>query len=104
MPKMTVEQDMKLGSALDQLEDAIEAAYASLKMVEWAQLNVARYVGGVIAPELNTAIRATPIDVEKLWALVRTKRKKISEEHEALFSFTEEHNRKILDIIVDYKK
>lgn len=103
MTKLTVEQDMKLGSALDQLEDAITAAYASLKMVEWAQLNVARYVGGVIAPELNTAIRSTPIDVEKLWTLVRTKRKDSSEEQNVLFGFIEEHNRKILDMIIDYK-
>jgi hypothetical protein len=28
MTRLTVEQDMKLGSALDQLEDAIEAAHA----------------------------------------------------------------------------
>ena len=102
MTKLTVEQDMKLGSALDQLEDAIEAAYASLKMVEWAQLNVARYVGGVVAPELNAAIRSKPIDVEKLWALARTKRKEASEEHNALFEFVEEHNRKLLDIIIDH--
>jgi hypothetical protein len=38
MAKLTVEQNMELGSALDQLEDAIEAAHASLKMVRWAQL------------------------------------------------------------------
>ena len=31
MVRLTVEQDMKLGSALDQLEDALEAAHASLK-------------------------------------------------------------------------
>ena len=103
MTKLTVEQDMKLGSALDQLEDAIEAAYASLKMVEWAQLNVARYVGGIVAPELNSSIRSTPIDVEKLWALVRTKRKMTSEEQNALLAFIEDHNRKILDIIIDHQ-
>lgn len=103
MTKLTVEQDMKLGSALDQLEDAIEAAYASLKMVEWAQLNVARYVGGVVAPELNAAIKATPMDVEKLWTLVRTKRKRTSEEQSTLFGFIEEHNHKILDIIIEHQ-
>ncbi len=103
MTKLTVEQDMKLGSALDQLEDAIQAAYASLKMVEWAQLNVARYVGGVVAPELNPAIRSMPIDAEKLWALVRTKRKEASEEQNALFGYIEDHNRKILDIIIDHR-
>jgi hypothetical protein len=48
MVKLTVEQDMKLGAALDQLEDAIEAAYASLRMVRWAKLNVARYAGGIV--------------------------------------------------------
>lgn len=48
MAKLTVEQDMKLGSALDQLEDAIQAAHATLKMVKWAQLNVARFAGGIL--------------------------------------------------------
>lgn len=103
MTKLTVEQDMKLGSALDQLEDAIEAAYASLKMVEWAQLNVARYIGGTVAPELNAAIRSTPVDVDKLWALVRSKRKDSSEERSELLEFIEEHNCKLLDIIIDHR-
>lgn len=102
MPKLTVEQDMKLGSALDQLEDAIEAAYASLKMVEWAQLNVARYIGGVAAPELNPAIRSISLDVETLWAMARAKRKSASEEADALFEFTEDHNQKILSAILSH--
>ena len=103
MTRLTVEQDMKLGSALDQLEDAIEAAYASLKMVEWAQLNVARYIGGTVAPELNAAIRSTPVDVDKLWALVRSKRKDSSEERKEILAFIEEHNCKLLDIIIDHR-
>jgi hypothetical protein len=37
MVKLTVEQDMKLGSALDQLEDAIEAAHTSLKMANFIE-------------------------------------------------------------------
>jgi hypothetical protein len=52
MARLTVAQDMKLGSALDQLEDAIKAAHASLKMVRWAQVNVARYVGGIRGSDL----------------------------------------------------
>ena len=100
MARLTIEQDMKLGSALDQLEDAIEAAYASLKMVEWAQLNVARYAGGVVAPELNATIRSIPLDIETLWAMAQAKRKSASEETDALFEFTEDHNQKILSVIL----
>jgi hypothetical protein len=40
MTKLTIEQDMKLGAAQDQLEDAIEAVYATLKMVQWARLTL----------------------------------------------------------------
>ncbi|MEK4032099.1 hypothetical protein WOC76_01350 [Methylocystis sp. IM3] len=47
---------MKLGFELDQLEDAIEAAHAFLKMVRWAQLHVARYVGDILGSELNAKI------------------------------------------------
>ena len=55
MAKLTVEQDMKLGSALDQLEDAIEAAHATLKIVRWAQLSVARFTGGIVGTEIIVA-------------------------------------------------
>lgn len=90
---------MKLDPALDQLEDAVEAAYASLKIVEWAQLNVARCVG----PELNASIRSTPVDLEKLWALVKTKTKESSDDRNALSALIEEHNRKLADIIIEYR-
>jgi hypothetical protein len=103
MAQLTVEQDMKLGVALDQLEDAIEAAYASLKMVEWAQLNVARYLGGVVAPKLNAEIRSVPFEIEKLWELAQTQRKIASEETDALSEFIERHNHKILNIVIQHE-
>lgn len=102
MTKLTVEQDMKLGSALDQLEDSIEAAYAALKMVEWAQINVARFAGSVIAPELNPAIRSIPLDVDQLWRLAQTQRRNSSEAQETLFTLIEIHNQKILDLIIEH--
>ncbi len=100
MVRLTVEQDMKLGSALDQLEDAIEAAHASLKMVRWAQLNVARYAGGILGAELNSNIRAVPLDVVGLWELTQISRKERPEQTGALYDFIEDHNRKILDVIM----
>jgi hypothetical protein len=103
MAQLTVEQDMKLGVALDQLEDAIEAAYASLKMVEWAQLNVARFAGGVVTPKLNAEIRSVPLDIEKLWELARTRRKIATEETDALAEFVEQHNHKILNIVIQHE-
>jgi hypothetical protein len=39
---------MKLGCALDQFEDAIEAIHASLATMRRAQPSVARYVGGIL--------------------------------------------------------
>ena len=100
MARLTVDQDMKLGSALDQLEDAIEAAYASLKMVRWAQLSVARYTGGILGPELNKKIRAVPLDVEKLWKLAQIPRKVTQEDTPGLADFAQEHNQKILNVIL----
>ncbi len=100
MVKLTVEEDMKLGSALDQLEDAIEAAHTSLKMVRWAQLNVARYVGGILGADLNANIRAVPLEVEKLWELAQISRKVRPEQTRALYGFIEDHNHKILDVIM----
>lgn len=102
MTKLTVEQDMKLGSALDQLEDSIEAAYAALKMVEWSQINVARFAGSVIAPELNPAIRSIPLDVDQLWRLAQTRRSNSSEAQETLLGLIETHNQKILDLIIEH--
>lgn len=102
MAKLTIEQDMKLGTAMDQLEDAIEAVYASLKMLEWAQINVARFAGSVVAPELNATIRALPVDVEKLWSLARLKGLKTSDEHDALFGFIEQYNHSIIDIVIEH--
>jgi hypothetical protein len=103
MAKLTVEQDMKLGSALDQLEDAIEAAYASLKMVQWAQVNAARYAGSIVAPEINAEIRSVPLDVEKLWELARTQRQFATDETDALAEFIEQHNHKILNIVIQHE-
>jgi hypothetical protein len=103
MAKLTIEQDMKLGAALDQLEDAIEAVYATLKMVQWAQVNVARYAGGVVSPKLNAEIRAVPLDMERLWELAQTPRKRTAEESDALFEFVEHHNHKILNIILQHE-
>jgi hypothetical protein len=103
MAQLTVEQDVKLGVALDQLEDAIEAAYASLKMVEWAQLNVARYAGGVVTPKLNAEIRSVPLDIVKLWELARTQRKITADEIDALSEFVEQHNHKILNIVIQHE-
>jgi hypothetical protein len=100
MVRLTVEQDMKLGSALDQLEDAIEAAHAALKMVRWAQLNVARYAGGVLGADLNASIRGVPLDVEKLWELAQVSRRSGNEQAGALYDFIEDHNRKIVDVIM----
>jgi hypothetical protein len=103
MARLTVDQDMKLGSALDQLEDAIEAAHASLKMVRWAQLNVARYAGGILGPELNAKIREVPLDVERLWELTRMSMKGEQDGGPALVDFTDDHNQKILDAIVAHE-
>jgi hypothetical protein len=103
MARLTVEQDMKLGSALDQLEDAIEAAYASLKMVQWAQVNAARYAGSIVAPEINAKIRSVPLDVEKLWEMARTQRQFATDETDALSEFVEQHNHKILNIIIQHE-
>jgi hypothetical protein len=100
MPKLTVEQEMKFGSALDQLEDAIEAAYASLRMVKWAQLNVARYAGGVLGPETNAKIRGAALDVGTLWELAQIPRKVTLEDPRALLDFVEAHNQKIVNIIL----
>ncbi|CAJ0889563.1 hypothetical protein AMST5_03972 [freshwater sediment metagenome] len=100
MVRLTVEQDMKLGSALDQLEDALEAAHASLKMVRWAQLNVARYAGGVLGAEFNASIRSVALDVEKLWELAQVSRTSGNEQAGALYDFIEDHNRRILDVIM----
>jgi hypothetical protein len=102
MVKLTVEQDMKLGAALDQLEDAIEAAHTSLKMVRWAQLNVARYVGGVLGPDVKANIRAVHLDVEKLWELAQISRKLKPEQARALYDFIDDHNHKILDAITTH--
>lgn len=104
MTKLTVEQDMKLGSALDQLEDALAAAYASLKMVQWARLNVARYAGSVVSAELNAQIRSMPLDIEELWALAQANRLNQTDEMEVIYTFSEAHNQKILDIIIQYEK
>lgn len=104
MAKLSVEQDMKLGSALDQLEDAFAAAYAALKMVQWARLNVARYVGGVVAPELNAEIRSMHLDVEALWDLAQTKHVNQTNEMDAIFTFADDHNQKILDLIIKHEK
>lgn len=103
MARLTVDQDMKLGSALDQLEDAIEAAYTSLKMVRWAQLNVARYAGGILGPELNTKIRAVPLDVEKLWELAKIPTKAEKEGTSDLVDLIEDHNQRILNVIVAHE-
>jgi len=103
MAKLTIEQDMKLGAAMDQLEDAIEAAYASLKMVQWAQVNVARYAGGIVSPKLNAEIRAAPIDIEGLWNLARNRSKDANREADTLLEFVEDHNHRILDIIVQHE-
>jgi hypothetical protein len=53
MTKLTVDQDIKLGSALDHLEDIVEAAYASLRMVKWTKLNVARSAGGILVVKIR---------------------------------------------------
>jgi hypothetical protein len=103
MARLTIEQDMKLGSALDQLEDAIEAAHASLKMVRWAQLNVARYVGGILGSELNVKIRAVPLDIERLWGLSQISRKLDIEQSRALLEFIEEHNQTILGLVMAHE-
>jgi hypothetical protein len=103
MARLTVDQDMKLGSALDQLEDAIEAAYASLKMARWAQLNVARYAGGVLGAELNAKIRAVPLDVEKLWELTKLPTKAEPEDRRGLVDFIEDHDQKILNVILAHE-
>ncbi len=100
MVKLTVEQDVKLGTALDQLEDAIEAAHSSLKMVKWAQLNVARYVGGILGAELNANIRAVPLDVERLWESAQISRKLHPEQTRALNEIIDHHNQRILDVIM----
>ena len=98
MTKLTVEQDMKLGSALDQLEDAIEAAHAALKMVRWAQLNVARFTGGVLGGDISLKIREAPLDVESLWELTATRKADLGKSP-ALAAFIESHNHTILDLI-----
>jgi hypothetical protein len=102
MPKWTVEEDMKLGAALDQLEDAIEAAHMSLKMVKWAQLNVARYTGGVLGTEINAKIRALPLEIQTLWELTQLPRKMRQEESHALAQFIDEHNQKIISVIATH--
>jgi hypothetical protein len=103
MAKLTVEQDMKLGVALDQLEDAIEAAYATLKMVRWAQVNVARYAGGIVSQKLNAEIRSVPLDIQKLWELAQIEQKNLNDQNEALFEVIELHNQTILDMIVQHE-
>jgi hypothetical protein len=102
MAKLTIDQDMKLSSALDQLEDAIEAAYASLKMVYWAQLNVARFAGGTIDSSLNTEIRSVPLEIEHLWRLAQSHRQQPDDETNLVYAFADNHNKKILDIIDDF--
>ena len=103
MARLMVDQDMKLGSALDQLEDAIEAAYASLKMVRWAQLNVARYTGGILGAELNTKIRAVPLDIEKLWELAQIPTNVTPGDTQGLAEFSQRHSQKILNVILAHE-
>ena len=71
-------------------------------MVRWAQLNVARYVGGILGAELNANIRAVPLDVERLWELAQISRKLRQEQTRALYDFIEDHNHKILDVVAAY--
>jgi hypothetical protein len=104
MAKFTVDQDMKLGAALDQLEDAIEAAYASLRMVKWAKLNVARYAGGILGSEVNAKIRAVPLDVEKLWELAELSNKLGDVATTQLSDFIEDHNERIVNVIVAHEE
>ena len=103
MAKLSINNDMKLSSALDQLEDALESAYASLKMVYWAQLNVARFAGGTINPLLNQKIKDTPIEIEELWKLAQSHRSNAENEIDLIYDFTDKHNQKILDIIDSFE-
>jgi len=103
MAKLTVNNDMKLSSALDQLEDALESAYASLKMVHWAQLNIARFAGGVIDPSLNHQIKSVPLEIEDLWKLVHANHNSNMADKDSVYSFIDDHNKKILDIIDDFE-
>lgn len=103
MAKLSIINDMKLSSALDQLEDAIESAYASLKMIYWAQLNVARFAGGTVDPSLNSQIKDIPLEIEKLWQLVQSHRSNTENEMDLIYDFTDKHNLKILDIIDSFE-
>jgi hypothetical protein len=69
-------------------------------MIRWAQLNVARYVGGILEPELNANIRAASLDIERLWEVSQIRRKPKNEQLRALADFIEAHNQKILDVIM----
>ena len=64
-------------------------------MVRWAQLNVARYAGGILNADLNANIQAVPLDVEKLWELAKISRKVRPEQTHALYDFIDDHNQKI---------
>jgi hypothetical protein len=84
-------------------KDAIKAAHASLKMVRWAQVNVARYVGGILGSDLNAEIRAVSLDIERLWELSQISRKFDVEYLRALVEFLEQHDQKILDLILAHE-
>ena len=103
MAKLSVNNDMKLSSALDQLEDAIESAYASLKMVYWAQLNVARFAGGTIDHSLNIRIKDMPLEIEELWKLAQSHKSNPENEIDLIYDFTDKHNQRILDIIDSFE-
>lgn len=103
MVKLTEKQDMKLGIALDQLDDALNAAYASLKMVIWAQVNAACFTGGILGDDINSDIRAVPLDVARLWDLARASHKNATGEMQALHEFKDDHSQKIVDVIVAHE-
>ena len=103
MSKLTVEQDMKLDSALDQLEDSIEAIYASLRMAMWGKLNVARYAGGILGSDVNARIRAVPFDVERLWELAEFPNKLADGATLQLSDFIDDHNERIVNVIVAHE-
>jgi len=69
-------------------------------MVRWAQLNVARFTGGILGNEISAKIRGVSLDIERLWELAEISCKVMSSETHALSDFIDSHNHKIIDVIV----
>jgi len=72
--------------------------------LKWAQLNVARFTGGILGNEISVKIRGVSLDVERLWELAEISRKAALGETHALSDLIDSHNHKIIDVILAHNE